>query len=242
MNKPISSAAGGGSLRQRLIDDMNMCRFSPETQRNYIRDVGRFATFVGRSPDTATAEGSAPLPDRAARGRRSRANDEQHRLGAAVLLHEHASDRPDLARKLVRVTHPRKLPVVLSPDEVARLLSATTCLKHQAALSVAWAFEPRPIEGHVGDPELPHRGARRPCRWLPTTAATFGSPTILVATGIVRSAKTPPRAPGSPSARSTCCRSDTSMSSSRCRPGSPTSPGKTRRSSTTCCSGPPPRR
>jgi integrase/recombinase XerD len=47
-------------------------------------------------------------------------------------------DRPDLARRLVRVSHPRKLPVVLSLDEVARLLNATTCLKHQAALSVAY--------------------------------------------------------------------------------------------------------
>ena len=47
-------------------------------------------------------------------------------------------DRPDLARKLVRLAHPRKLPVVLSRDEVARLLNATTCLKHQAALSVAY--------------------------------------------------------------------------------------------------------
>ena len=43
-------------LRQRLIDDMNMRRFSRETQRNYIRDVGRFATFLRRSPDTATAD------------------------------------------------------------------------------------------------------------------------------------------------------------------------------------------
>jgi site-specific recombinase XerD len=47
-------------------------------------------------------------------------------------------DRPDLARKLVRAAHPRNLPVVLSRDEVARLLNATTCLKHQAALSVAY--------------------------------------------------------------------------------------------------------
>jgi hypothetical protein len=39
-------------LRQRLIDDMNMRRFSRETQRNYIRDVGRFATFLGRAPNT----------------------------------------------------------------------------------------------------------------------------------------------------------------------------------------------
>ncbi len=43
-------------LRQRLIDDMNMRRVSRETQRNYIRDVGRFATFMRCSPGTATAE------------------------------------------------------------------------------------------------------------------------------------------------------------------------------------------
>ena len=43
-------------LRQRLIDEMDIRRFGFETQRNYIRDVGRFATFLGRSPDTATAE------------------------------------------------------------------------------------------------------------------------------------------------------------------------------------------
>ena len=50
IDRPISP------LRQRLIDDMNVRRFSRETQRNYIRDVGRFATFLRRSPDTATAD------------------------------------------------------------------------------------------------------------------------------------------------------------------------------------------
>jgi integrase/recombinase XerD len=55
MDNPLTAAAIS-PLRQRLIDDMNMRRFSPETQRNYIRDVGRLATFLGRSPDTATAE------------------------------------------------------------------------------------------------------------------------------------------------------------------------------------------
>ncbi|WP_246736009.1 hypothetical protein [Enterovirga aerilata] len=51
-------------LRQRLIDDMTMRRFSRETQRNYIRDVGRLATFLGRSPDEfypcRVAAGEAP--------------------------------------------------------------------------------------------------------------------------------------------------------------------------------------
>jgi len=124
-------------LRQRLIDDMNMRHFGRETQRNYIRDVGRFATFLGRPPDTATAEDLR------------RFQVEQREAGVPVptmnsivsalrFLFTQTLDRPDLARRLVRASHPRKLPVVLSRDEVARLLNATTCLKHQAALSVGY--------------------------------------------------------------------------------------------------------
>ena len=124
-------------LRQRLIDDMSMRRFSRETQRNYLRDVGRFATFLRRPPDMATAEDLR------------RFQVEQQDAGVPVptinsivsalrFFFTHTIDRPDLARKLVRVAHPRTLPVVLSRDEVARLLDATTCLKHQAALSVAY--------------------------------------------------------------------------------------------------------
>ena len=52
----LDAAAPISPLRQRLIDDMTVRRFSRETQRNYIRDVGRFATFMGCSPGTATAE------------------------------------------------------------------------------------------------------------------------------------------------------------------------------------------
>lgn len=131
LDTPVSS------LRRRLIDDMTMRRFSRETQRNYIRDVGRFATFLGRRPDTASADDLR------------RFQVEQRKAGVPVptlnsivsalrFFFTHTLDRPDLARKLVRLAHPRKLPVVLSRDEVARLLNATTCLKHQAALSVAY--------------------------------------------------------------------------------------------------------
>jgi site-specific recombinase XerD len=125
------------SLRRRLIDDMTMRRFSRETQRNYIRDVGRFATFLGRRPDTASAddlrrfqveqrEAGVPVPT------------QNSIVSALRFLFTYTLDRPDLARKLVRLAHPRRLPVVLSRDEVAHLLNATTCLKHQAALSVAY--------------------------------------------------------------------------------------------------------
>ena len=103
---------------------------------NYIRDVGRFATFLRRSPDTATADdvrrfqveqrdAGVPTPTM------------NSIVSALRFFFTHTIDRPDLARELIRAVHPRNLPVVLSPDEVARLLNATTCLKHQAALSVA---------------------------------------------------------------------------------------------------------
>ena len=136
MNELISIAPIS-PLRQRLIDDMNMRHFSRETRRNYIRDVGRFATSLGRPPDTATAEDLR------------RFQVEQREAGMPVptmnsvvsalrFFFTHTLDRPDLARRLVRVSHPCKLPVVVSRDEVTRLLNATTCIKHQAALSVAY--------------------------------------------------------------------------------------------------------
>ena len=129
MDETIRTAAIS-PLRQRLIDDMNMRRFSPATQHSYIRDVGRFATFLGRSPDTATADdvrcfqieqrdAGVPAPTM------------NSIVSALRFFFTHTIDRPDLARKLIRVAHPRNLPVVLSRDEVTRLLNATICLKHQ---------------------------------------------------------------------------------------------------------------
>ena len=124
-------------LRQRLIDDMTMRRFSRTTQRNYLRDIGRLAAFLERSPDTATPEDL----------RRFQVAMQEAGLGVPTMnavvsalrfFFVQTIDRPDLARKLVRLRYPRSLPDVLSPDEVRRLLGATVCLKHLAALSVAY--------------------------------------------------------------------------------------------------------
>src|SRR5262249_857832 len=54
--KPISP------LRQRMLEDMNVRRFTPDTQREYVRAVKRLAAFLGRTPDTATAEETAGVP------------------------------------------------------------------------------------------------------------------------------------------------------------------------------------
>jgi hypothetical protein len=49
-DKPI------GDLRRRMIADMTIRTFSEKTQRDYIRHVEAFASFLGHSPDTATGD------------------------------------------------------------------------------------------------------------------------------------------------------------------------------------------
>ena len=155
-------------LRQRLIDDMTMRHFSMETQRNYLRDVGRFATWLGRSPHTASAEdirqfqieqqqAGVPAPTM------------NSIVGALRFFFTHTLDRPDLARKLVRTRQVRKIPVVLTMAEVRRLLDATRSLKHQAALSYpdgpfsdAHAFrQPSAAPGRAQN-RFPHSSAQEP--------------------------------------------------------------------------------
>jgi integrase/recombinase XerD len=124
-------------LRERMIEDMKLQRLCRTTQRNYLRDVERFAIWLGRPPDTATDEDL----------RRYQIEQSEMGFGAPAMntavsalrfFYIRTLDRPDLTRKLHRVKHPRALPTVLSRDEVGRMLNATTSIKHQAILSVAY--------------------------------------------------------------------------------------------------------
>jgi len=133
----IPSDVPARMLRQRLIEDMALHRLSRATQRNYLRDVARFASWLGRPPDLATDEDL-----RRYQIEQSQTGQGAPAMNAAVsalrFFYTRTLDRPDLTRKLHRVKHPRALPTVLSREEVARMLDATTSIKHQAILSVAY--------------------------------------------------------------------------------------------------------
>ncbi len=130
------SPATAGTLRERFIADMTVRGFTDKTRTDYIRTVAGFAAFLERSPSSATAEHVRRFQiHQSKRGMNAPA---MNSAVAALRFFNHTADRPDLARKLIRFRYPRKLPTVLSPDEAARLIAATTCLKHQAALSVAY--------------------------------------------------------------------------------------------------------
>lgn len=124
-------------LRQRMIDDMRMRKLSPKTQSGYIRAVRQFAAYLGRSPDTASTEdlrnyqlhlvdhGISPVSLNAA-------------ISGLKFFFDITLDRAELMARMQPVRVPRTLPVVLSPEEVSRLIAAAGNLKHQTALSVAY--------------------------------------------------------------------------------------------------------
>jgi len=125
-------------LRRRLIEDMAIRRLDPKTQQQYIRHVKKFADFVGRSAEKATPEDvrryQVWLASIGTTVGTVNAGASALRFFFKVTL-----KRPDLAEEIVSTREPRRLPVVLSPEEVGRLLASTTNIKHRAILSLAYA-------------------------------------------------------------------------------------------------------
>ena len=124
-------------LRQRMIDDMVLRKLSPTTQANYLRSVKNFTRFLGRSPDTATAEDFRLFQLHLAKTKVSSASINGTISGLRFFC-RFTLDDPQLLRKMSTVFEPRKLPVILNPDEVKQLLDATTSLKYKAALATAY--------------------------------------------------------------------------------------------------------
>lgn len=130
--KPISP------LRQRMIEDMMVRNFVEKTRNDYIRQVKTFTAFLGRLPDTATAEDLRRFQLHQTRtGVRPPSINSS--VAALRFFFTVTLDRPEMARHLTFVREPRKMPAVLSPEEVARLLEAAPGPKYKAALSAAYA-------------------------------------------------------------------------------------------------------
>jgi len=124
-------------LRQRMIGDMTLRKLNPKTQEAYIRSVIKLTRFLGRSPDSASADDLRQFQLHLAHTGVSNKTINATITGLRFLFQTTLDDHQAL-RKMSTVREPRKLPVVLSPDEVKRLLEATTNLKYKAALSTAY--------------------------------------------------------------------------------------------------------
>ncbi len=124
-------------LRRRMIEDMTVRNFVEKTQKDYIRAVKNLTMFLGRSLDTATPEDlrryQLHLTGTGVRPPTINGTVTALRFFFTVTL-----DRADAIKPLTFVAEPHKIPVVLSPEEVARFLEAAPGPKYKAALSAAY--------------------------------------------------------------------------------------------------------
>jgi len=132
-------------LRRRMIEDMTIRKLAPKTQQGYIRTIKDLAAFLGRSPDTASFEDVRRFQlHLAANG--ARVPILNHAVAALRFFFRVTLRRSDIIEHTTFIHEPGKLPVVLSPEEVARLLDAAPGLKYKAALSVAYGAGLRAAE------------------------------------------------------------------------------------------------
>jgi Phage integrase, N-terminal SAM-like domain len=119
-DKPISP------LRQRMIEDMTARHFAEKAQTDYIRYVNNFAAFLGRSPDTASAEDL-----RLFQQHMTKTHVSPGIINATVValrfFFKVTLERNDLVRRLTLVTEPRRAPIVLSPEVQPSTFRITIC-------------------------------------------------------------------------------------------------------------------
>jgi site-specific recombinase XerD len=124
-------------LRQRMIEDMTIRDLTPKTQQAYIRTVRSFADFLGRPPDTASFEDVRLFQLHLVR---SGVGAGAHNVAVTALrfFFSITLGRRDITAHTSFINQPQRLPVILSPEEITRLLEAAPGVKYKAALSVAY--------------------------------------------------------------------------------------------------------
>jgi site-specific recombinase XerD len=120
-----------------MIDDMTLRQLQTKTQTAYLRSVKRFTKFLGRSPDTASAEDLRAFQKNLVEHGASSSTINATIRGLRFFF-EITLERPQALKRMSPVRVPDRLPVVLSVEDVTRLLNAAPNLKSKAALSVAY--------------------------------------------------------------------------------------------------------
>ena len=124
-------------LRQRMIEDMHMRKLNPKTQSGYLRHVIALGEYLGRSPHTATSEDLRRYQLHMVDSGLASGNINSNLSGLRFFF-EVTLDDANRLKKIKRVHQPRRIPQILSVEEVTCLIEAAGSQRNQAALSVAY--------------------------------------------------------------------------------------------------------
>ncbi len=133
----IQSNIPATALRRRMTEDMTARNLGPHSQHNYLSSCKRFAAFLGRSPDTATADDIRRFQLFLIETGASIVSRNRIMTGVRFLLRV-TLRRHDLAAEVYHLREPQKIPLVMSQHEIKRLLAVTANIKVRAMLSLAY--------------------------------------------------------------------------------------------------------
>jgi integrase/recombinase XerD len=133
----VSETNSVSPLRQRMIEDMTARKLTPHTQRSHIQSCKRFAAWLKRSPDTATPDEVRRFQLYLIESGASICNRNRIMTGVRFLFRV-TLRRHDLAAEVWHLKEPQKLPPVLSPEEVKRILAMATSLKAHVMLTISY--------------------------------------------------------------------------------------------------------
>ncbi len=126
-------------LRRRMIDNMVLRNFTPQTVRSYVQCVARFARHFNCSPEHLGPEHVRAFLLHLVQERRASLSHYNQNRCALRFLYGVTLGRGEVTRSIPPVKQPRTLPVVLSPGELARFFAALRNIKHRAILMTAYA-------------------------------------------------------------------------------------------------------
>jgi integrase/recombinase XerD len=124
-------------LRQRMIEDMTARKLGPHSQRSHIHSCRRFAAFLKRSPDTATADDVRRFQLYLVESGLGISNRNRIMTGVKFLFRV-TLRRHDLAAEIYHLKEEQKLPLTMSPNEAERLLTMAGSLRDQVMLSLGY--------------------------------------------------------------------------------------------------------
>lgn len=138
------------SLRQRVLDELQRRNYSPATTRGYILAIKQFADYYHRSPEQLGGTEIRRFQLHLLREKKLAPGTVEGRMSALRFLYKKTLKRRDIAYDdLIFPKTPQKLPVVLSPEEVTRLIEAAPNLLHRTILMVLYGTGIRRTEASL---------------------------------------------------------------------------------------------
>lgn len=127
-------------LRKRMLEELQRRNYNPDTIRGYLHAVEEFANYFGKSPESLGAEEVREFQLHMMREKKLALGTVALRMGALRFLYKKTLRRRDIdIDDLPLVKAPKKLPVVLSPEEVARLIEGAPNLCYRTILMLLYA-------------------------------------------------------------------------------------------------------